>query len=183
MRELKYHEQKLLKKVDFLRWNKKDASLREIAVLRRYHVQDREDYAKYNRLVGQIQKLIAKLKVLKSSDQFRITHTEGMVARLFEMGVITSRQGLASCEKVNVAAFCRRRLPVIMQKLKMAETVKEAVMYIEQGHVRVGVETVTDPAFHVSRTMEDYVTWDKSSSIRKKVLSYSNQLDDFDNIE
>ena len=54
MRELKYHEQKLLKKVDFLRWNKKDASVREIAVLRRYHVQDREDYAKYNRIVGQI---------------------------------------------------------------------------------------------------------------------------------
>ena len=44
MRELKFHEQKLLKKVDFLKWNKKDASLREIAVLRRYHVQNREDY-------------------------------------------------------------------------------------------------------------------------------------------
>ena len=52
MRELKFHEQKLLKKVDFLRWNKKDASVREIAVLRRYHVQDRDDYVKYNRLVG-----------------------------------------------------------------------------------------------------------------------------------
>ena len=60
------------KKVDFLKWNKKDASLREIAVLRRYHVQDREDYQKYNRLVGQVQKLIAKLKTLKSSDGFRI---------------------------------------------------------------------------------------------------------------
>lgn len=72
MRELKYHEKKLLKKVDFLRWDKKDASVREIAVLRRYHVQDREDYQKYNRLVGQIQKLIAKLKTLKSSDGFRI---------------------------------------------------------------------------------------------------------------
>jgi U3 small nucleolar ribonucleoprotein protein IMP3 len=47
------------------------------------------------------------------------------------MAVITSRQGLKSAEKVNVAAFCRRRLPVILQKLKMAETVKEAVMYIE----------------------------------------------------
>ena len=183
MRELKFHEQKLLKKVDFLKWNKKDASLREIAVLRRYHVQDREDYAKYNRLVGQVQKLIAKLKTLKSSDGFRIAQTEGLVARLFDMAVISSRQGLGACEKVNVAAFCRRRLPVIMQKLKMAETIKEAVMYIEQGHVRVGVETITDPAFHVTRNMEDHVTWVKTSSIRKKVLSYNNQYDDFDQIE
>ena len=35
------------------------------------------------------------------------------------------------CEKVNVATFCRRRLPVVLHRLKMAETVKEAVMYIE----------------------------------------------------
>ena len=51
MRKLKYHEEKFLKKTNFLDW-KKDKNLREIAVLRRYHVQDREDYAKYNQLVG-----------------------------------------------------------------------------------------------------------------------------------
>ena len=46
-RKLKYHEQKLLKKTNFLDW-KKDGATREVAVLRRYHVQDRNDYAKYN---------------------------------------------------------------------------------------------------------------------------------------
>ena len=73
------------------------------------------------------------------------------------MGLINSRQGLDVVEKINVAAMCRRRLPVILHKLKMAETVKEAVMYIEQGHIKVGVETVTDAAFHVDRNMEDHV--------------------------
>ena len=38
MRQLKYHEQKLLKKVNFLQW-KSDQNVREIKVLRRYHVQ------------------------------------------------------------------------------------------------------------------------------------------------
>lgn len=71
MRELKYHEKKLLKKVDFLNW-KKDSNVREIAVLRRYHVQNREDYSKYNKICGQITKLVAKLKVLKPSDSYRI---------------------------------------------------------------------------------------------------------------
>jgi U3 small nucleolar ribonucleoprotein protein IMP3 len=47
------------------------------------------------------------------------------------MGVLNQRQGLEHCEKVNVAVFCRRRLPVVLQRLKMAETVKEAVMYVE----------------------------------------------------
>lgn len=75
VRKLKYHEQKLLKKVDFLnvstvtlttihpihpsrtagqssdntclQW-KQDANLREIKVMRRYHIQEREDYHKYS---------------------------------------------------------------------------------------------------------------------------------------
>ena len=85
------------------------------------------------------------------------------------MGLINSRQGLESVEKVNVASFCRRRLPVVMHKLKMAENVKEAVMYIEQGHIKVGVETVTDPAFHVDRAMEDQVFWVKDSKIRRQI--------------
>ncbi len=72
---------------------------------------------------------------------------------------------------------------MIMHKLKMTESVKEAVTYIEQGHVKVGVETVTDPAFHVDRSMEDHVTWVKTSNIRKKVSTYNEERDDFDLIE
>ena len=48
MRKLKYHEQKLLKKTDFLNW-KKEKNIREIKVLRRYHIHDREDYVKDNK--------------------------------------------------------------------------------------------------------------------------------------
>eukprot|EP00355_Strombidium_rassoulzadegani_P003057 CAMPEP_0168608180 /NCGR_PEP_ID=MMETSP0449_2-20121227/482_1 /TAXON_ID=1082188 /ORGANISM="Strombidium rassoulzadegani, Strain ras09" /LENGTH=170 /DNA_ID=CAMNT_0008648133 /DNA_START=189 /DNA_END=700 /DNA_ORIENTATION=+ len=137
MRKLKYHEQKLLKHTDLLNW-KKEQNVREMHVLRRYHIQNRDDYSKYNKVIGQIQKLIAKLVLLKPSDKYRIVKTNQLVDKLYEMGLINSRQGLEHCEKVNVAAMCRRRLPVVMQRLKMAETVKEAVMYIEQGHIKVG---------------------------------------------
>lgn len=50
VRKLKFHEQKLLKKVDFYNW-KSDGNLREIRVLRKYHIQKREDYTKY---VGEV---------------------------------------------------------------------------------------------------------------------------------
>jgi len=49
-----------------------------------------------------------------------------------------------------------------------------------QGHIRVGPETVTDPAFLVTRPMGDFVTWVDTSKIRRKVLAYNDQLDDFD---
>lgn len=45
MRQLKYHEKKLLKRVDFLQW-KSDDNIREAKILRRYLIQKREDYIK-----------------------------------------------------------------------------------------------------------------------------------------
>lgn len=49
-----------------------------------------------------------------------------------------------------------------------------------QGHVRVGPETVLDPAFLVTRPMEDFVTWVDTSKIRRKVMQYNDKLDDYD---
>lgn len=43
-----------------------------------------------------------------------------------------------------------------------------------------GPEVVTDPAFHVTRSMEDFVTWVDSSKIRRKVMKYNDAVDDFD---
>lgn len=100
----------------------------------------------------------------------------------------------------------------------MAETLREAVTFIEQGHVRVGPDTgnqapfgslqtldqclqamwyiiwfligesiwymhwsaVTDPAFLITRNMEDFVTWVDTSKIKRKVLKYNDKLDDYD---
>ena len=49
-----------------------------------------------------------------------------------------------------------------------------------QGHIRVGPDTVTDPAFLVTRTFEDFVTWVDTSKIKRKVMKYNDKLDDFD---
>lgn len=43
VRKLKFHEQKLLKKVDFISW-KVDNNLQEVKVMRKFHIQKREDY-------------------------------------------------------------------------------------------------------------------------------------------
>lgn len=79
-----------------------------------------------------------------------------------------------------MSSLCRRRLAVLMIKLKMSETLREAVTYIEQGHVRVGPTTVKDPGFLVTRSMEDYVTWADGSKIRRKIAQYKDEVDDFD---
>ncbi|KAG5192552.1 small nucleolar ribonucleoprotein U3 component [Tribonema minus] len=179
MRKLKYHEQKLLKKVDFLQW-KSDQNIREIKVLRRYHIQDREDYVKYNRLVGHVTSLAAKLKTLSSTDPFRVKMTSQLLSKLQSIGVIDTEKSLIKAEQLTVSAFCRRRLPVVMVRAKMSETLREAITFIESGHIRVGPNVVTDPAFLVTRTMEDFVTWVDSSKIKRTIAKYNDKLDDFD---
>lgn len=49
--------------------------------MRRYHIQGRDDYKKYNRLVGQITKLTALLKQLDPQDKARIQTTEDLLKR------------------------------------------------------------------------------------------------------
>lgn len=56
----------------------------------------------------------------------------------------------------------------------------QAIKFIEQGHIRVGPEVITDPAFLVTRNMEDFVTWVDSSKVKRNILKYRDKLDDFD---
>ncbi|KAG8808061.1 Small subunit (SSU) processome component [Serendipita sp. 400] len=84
MRELKYHEKKLLKKVDFLNW-KQDHDHRETKVMRRYHLQDREDYHKYNKLCGQLRSFAHRLSLLPAQDPFRSKMEGQMLSKLYDM--------------------------------------------------------------------------------------------------
>ncbi|KAG7096573.1 Small subunit (SSU) processome component [Marasmius oreades] len=179
VRKLKHHEQKLLKKVDFLNW-KQDANLREIKVMRRYHIQDREDYHKYNKLCGSLRSFAHRLTLIHAQDPFRARMESQLLNKLYDMGVLNSTAKLSDVDKLTVATFCRRRLAVFMCMSKMAETVSAAAKFIEQGHVRVGPDTITDPAYLVTRRMEDFVTWVDTSKLKRIVMSYNDELDDFD---
>ncbi|QPG74667.1 Small subunit (SSU) processome component [Brettanomyces nanus] len=178
-RQLKYHEQKLLKKVNFLEW-KQDHGHRDAMVMRTYHIENREDYHKYNRVCGDIRKLARKLALLSPRDPFRIKHEQLLLDKLYRMGVLSTASKISDLEnKVTVSAFCRRRIAVVMCRLKMAEAVSDAVKFVEQGHVRVGPDLITDSAYLVTRNMEDYLTWVDSSKIKHNVLKYKNKLDDY----
>ncbi|XP_071477507.1 U3 small nucleolar ribonucleoprotein protein IMP3-like [Diadema antillarum] len=179
MRKLKYHEQKLLKKVDFISWEV-DNNLNEVKVMRRYHLPRREDYTRYNKLSRRVRDLVNKIKQLDSKDPFRTKCTTELLNKLYNIGLVPTKQNLALCNAVSASSFCRRRLPVVMVRLKMAEDVKSAVKLVEQGHVRVGPELVLDPAFLVTRSMEDFVTWVDTSKIRKHIMEYNDARDDFD---
>ncbi|KAL9268322.1 U3 small nucleolar ribonucleoprotein IMP3-like protein [Drosera capensis] len=210
MRKLKYHEKKLLKKDNFLTWKREGNHREAFVMQKYHITgrDDYKKYSrnpsfslipfsvtqtclnqasmrnlylsKYSTMCKMVDDLVNKLKQLDPRDPFRIETTESLLKKLYDMGVISDKRSLAVCDKLKVSSFCRRRLSSVMVKMHLAEKREEAVKFIEQGHVRVGPEVVTDPAFHVTRQMQDFVTWVDSSSIKRKVLQYNEQIDDYD---
>ncbi|XP_039480306.1 U3 small nucleolar ribonucleoprotein protein IMP3-like [Drosophila santomea] len=178
VRKLKFHEQKLLKKVDFITW-KVDNSGKENKILRRFHIQKREDYTKYNKLSREIRELAERIAKLDASEPFKAEATTMLLNKVHAMGVSNDQLTLETAAKISASHFCRRRLPVIMVKLRMSEHLKAATDLIEHGHVRVGPEMIKDPAFLVSRNLEDFVTWVDGSKIKEHVLRYNDMRDDF----
>ena len=119
--------------------------------MRRYHIQDREDYhrcalflqhppyhsqttARYNKLCGSIRQFAHRVALLPPQDPFRSKMEAQVLAKLYDMGVLSSAAKLSDIEnKLTVAAFCRRRLAVVMCMSKMAETVS-AVRFLSKSY-------------------------------------------------
>jgi len=178
VRKLKFHEEKLLKKVDFISWEV-DNNLHEVKILKRYRIQKREDYTKYNKLSREIRDTANKIKELDPKDPFRVDASANLLEKLHQIGLIPTKWSLDLCDRVTASCFCRRRLPVVMVRSKMADSIKLATQFVEQGHVRVGPEVVKDPAFLVTRNLEDFVTWVDTSAIKKHIMEYNELRDDF----
>jgi len=101
---LKHHERKLLKKTNFLQW-KSENNHRELEVIRRYHVQDREEYKELNKICGMVTKLTNMLRQIDPRDPDRVEMTEKLLDKLYSMGAIPSTKSLTLCDKLYVVVF------------------------------------------------------------------------------
>lgn len=54
---------------------------------------------------------------------------------MYALGVITTKKSLVQLEKLSTASFCRRRLAVVLVRVKMSETLREACTFVEQVSV------------------------------------------------
>eukprot|EP00796_Vickermania_ingenoplastis_P013344 gene13344-9176_t len=156
-RPLKFHERKLLKKHDFMQYEQDN--WHEPFCIAKYHLEDREDYRRYLRLVGLIRQLLTQLRYLPPDSKIRIEVTQQILDKLYHMGLISEKLGLAEVDKVGVEAFCKRRLPTVLRDLKMAPNCKLASATVHHGH--------------------DLVGWMPGSKIRQHVDTFNAKRDDY----
>ena len=129
VRKLKHHEQKLLRKVDFVTY-KSDGGHRDAQVVRRYAISKPSDYTKYNHICGSLRRLAHQLAALEPADPVRHKHEALLLEKLYDMGILGAagsggRGKLSEVEnKITVSAMCRRRLGVVMTRLRMADNLQ-----------------------------------------------------------
>lgn len=172
MRKLKYHEKKILKKVDFVNWKH---NIKEVAIMRRYNIS-RHEYQAYHKLSLEI-KVVAQEIIDLKDEAARVRMTDQLLEKLYTMGLIKTKR-IKKCLTIDLKAFCRRRLPVfLVQSGTFNGPLSVAVKYIEHGHVRIGPQTVRDPAVFVTPEQEDYITWD--DKFKRKIDEYRGEQDDY----
>lgn len=179
MRKLKYHEEKLLKKHNFLKWKSTNTE-REQKITSKFFLKSRDDYHSYNCLVGKIRKLSNALSKLKDTDETKNKIGRTLVQKLYTLGIIDNKK-LIECKKLSVTSFCKRRITYVMLKNKMAPHTQAAVNFVEHGHVRLGMKIITNIDTLISRGMEDYLKWVDGSKIKIKIDEFNGNLDDFEN--
>ena len=84
------------------------------------HLQDRDDYKKYNKLCSMVTS--SSYSQTDGSRQ-RANRAHRRAPPSFTTWA-PSFKSLALCDKLSVSSFCRRRLSVILVRLKIAETLR-----------------------------------------------------------
>ena len=177
MRNLKFHEKKLLKKTNLDDWNSK----REQMVTTKYLLHDRNTYIKYNRIVGKIRKITESIARLDHVDATKSYITKKLLNKLYDLGLIAEKK-LSLCMKVSVSDFCRRRLPIVIKNKKMVENFTDADKFVQHGHFKIGDTVVNDCEVLVDKNTEQFIKWSEKSKIKKKLDEIHGDLDDFEYI-
>lgn len=70
-------------------------------------------------------------------NEVRRKHEKLLLDKLYDMGVLSSASKLSGVEHgATVSAFARRRLPVVMTRLRMAENIVSVILYhFEHGQL------------------------------------------------
>lgn len=174
MRNLKYHEKKLLKKVNLDEWNSK----REQLVTTKYLLHDRDTYIVYNRIVGKIRRLTESLARMDYTNVVKGHIIKKLINLLNDLGILNSKR-LSDCLKITVSDFCKRRLPIVIAHKKMVENYKDADKFVQHGHFKIGPNIVKNTELLVTKHNAEYIKWADKSKIKKKLDEQCGEIDDF----
>jgi len=178
MRKFKPHEKRLLRKVDFLKWDTDNIASK--IVKRKYNLSSNKEYNFFNRTVGLIKKLHSVLSHLDNNNKTKKRISESLVYKLQELGVMKKEDDFESLKKMTVSDFLERQITFVMKKIKIGNSVKENIKLIKTGQVKLGSKIVTNDKLLIPKKYEKFIELKPTGKISKSIKRFYNKDDDYE---
>ncbi len=97
-----------------------------------------------------------------------IKERQDLINHLVKMGILGENAKLEDVLDLTVEDVLRRRLQTMVHKKGLANTAKEARMFVVHGHIALNEKKIDSPSYIVKRGEEDLIGFYHSSTVEKQ---------------
>lgn len=97
-----------------------------------------------------------------------IRERQDLINHLIKMGILGEDAKLEDVLDLTVENVLRRRLQTMVYKKGLANTAKEARMFVVHGHIALNEKKIDSPSYLVKRGEEDMIGFYHSSPVEKQ---------------
>lgn len=185
MRKLRYHESRLLRKTNFLKYP--DVNYYEHKIISMYQIEDRDQLIVYRRIIGMIKQIAYSLACLANEDAKGEIQSSSkldscrntLLNKLYSAGLIPEKK-LKHAVNLKLADFCERRITTLLKRQNFTNSIVEAVKLVKQGHIKIGNKNIINCDVLVSRGMENFIGWVDGSKHKKCIDEFNDCLDEYE---
>lgn len=133
-----------------------------------YGLKNKREVYRVDTQVSKIRTTARDLLKEDESSPRRAFEGPALLRRLQRYGILeTSKNKLDYVLSLTVEDFLNRRLQTIVKQKNLASSIHQARCMIEQGHIRVGDQIVTNPGFMVRLSQEQNVDLVATSTLNE----------------
>ncbi|KRH92014.1 U3 small nucleolar ribonucleoprotein (snoRNP) component [Pseudoloma neurophilia] len=100
--------------------------------------------------------------------------------KLYKHGLIR-KNNLKDAANLKMTDICERRITTLLKRQNFAESIKDAVKLIKQGHILIGNKPVRNIDVLVTNGMENFIKWKDSSKHKKCIDKFNDNYDEYEN--
>lgn len=170
MRKLKFHESRLLRKNKFLipTYNN-DYKLISIFQIKK------EEFYKIKKIHSIIKQIALSLVINKNSSNENLI--KKFLNILYFYGFISEKK-LILAYNLKLNNLLERKLSFLLKVQNLANSIVEAKKIIFAGHIKLGNKRINNDIL-ISKNMENFISWDDNSKIKRCIDRFNNELDDY----
>lgn len=196
MRKLRFHESRLLRKTNFLKYEE-TATEQDHKLIAMYQIENRDQLVIYKRIVSMVKEISYSLAALtqmneKTSNSAiniekldipahrRVIEglTRSFTDKLYKHGLIR-KNNLKDAANLKISDLCERRVTTLLKRHNFTNSIKEAVKLIKQGHILIGNKPIYSTDVLVTNGMENFIHWKDSSKHKKCIEQFNGCFDEY----